>query len=99
VIRRDHPMFRRAWAEPVILCGQNSLHIFCLGIFLAVLSHFLLSEISNGLAAQIIASAGGILVMVGTAYGMSWSKHRARPERERGAAAAAPGSRAIQGGE
>lgn len=91
VIRRDHPAFATAWAEPVILCGQNSLNIFCLGIFLSVLSHFLLSEINNGVPAQIVASVGGILVMFGTAYFMSWSKKRARPGGGRAAAA--------QGGE
>ena len=90
VIRRDHPAFATVWAEPVILCGQNSLNIFCLGIFLSVLSHFLLSEISNGVPAQIIASVGGILVMFGTAYFMSWAKKRARPGREHAA---------TQGGE
>ena len=95
VIRRDHPIFRTAWTEPVILCGQNSLHIFCLGIFLSVLAHFLLSEISNGVTAQIFASVSGIFIMFGTAYFMSWSKQRARPGG--GRVSASPP--AIQGGE
>jgi len=99
VIRRDHPLFRTAWAEPVILCGQNSLHIFCLGIFLSVLAHFLLSEINNGVAAQIIASLSGILVMVGTAYLMSWAKQRARPGGGHISATSPPDRPAIQGGE
>ena len=98
VLRRDHPLFSSAWAEPVILCGQNSLNIFCLGIFLSVLAHFLLSEISSGIPAQVVASAGGLLIMFGSAYFMSWSKRHARPASVRVPAAPPPGA-AIQGGE
>ena len=81
LIRRDHPVFMTGWAEPVILCGQNSLNIFCLGIFLSVLAHFLLLEFNSGIVAQIAASAGGLLVMFGTAYFISWAKRRAHPGR------------------
>lgn len=99
VFRRDHPIFRRTWAEPVIMCGQNSLNIFCLGIFLSVLAHFVLSEFDGGIPAQMITSASGLLIMFGSAYFLSWSKERGRPARERPPAASPPHSTAVQGGE
>lgn len=98
VIRRDHPAFRSIWAEPVILCGQNSLNIFCLGIFMSVLAHFLLSEINSGLIAQVIASLSGLVIMCGSAYYLSWAKRRARPGRERASATTSQNT-AVQGGE
>ena len=42
-------------AAPVILCGQHSLYVFCLGIVLAVLGHFVLSEFYGELPMQLIA--------------------------------------------
>ena len=98
VVPRDHPAFRSIWTEPVIMCGQNSLNIFCLGIFLSVLAHFLLSEINNGALAQVIASLTGLLIMCGSAYYLSWAKRRGRPGRER-ASATTPQNTAVQGGE
>ncbi len=98
VIRRDNRLFRSIWAEPVILCGQHSLNIFCLGIFLSVLSHFVLTEIDSGLLTQIAVSAGGAFVMFGSAYFLSWAKQRRRPAEGRTPAAAPPRT-AAQGGE
>jgi hypothetical protein len=98
IVRRDHPAFRTVWAEPVILCGQHSLNIFCLGIFLSVLAHFVLSEIDSTLLTQVAVSGGGILVMFGSAYFLSWSKQRARPGRER-TTVPRPQGTAAQGGE
>lgn len=98
VVRRDHPAFHKVWAEPVILCGQHSLNIFCLGIFLAVVGHFVLSELDSGLVVQVVISAGGILVMFGSAYFLSWSKQRARPANAR-ASVGSSRPTAVQGGE
>ncbi len=99
LVPRDYRLFSSAWAEPVVLCGQNSLNIFCLGIFLSVAAHFLLTEIDSGILAQVIISAGGVLVMFGTAYFLSWSKRRGRPARERAPAPSPPRSPVVQGGE
>ena len=68
------PMF---W--PAIVCGQHSLEIFCLGVFLAFAAHFLFTEISNSLLMQIIVSLAGIVVMVAVASLISWYR---RVERQ-----------------
>ncbi len=58
----------------LILCGQHSLHVFCAGIFLSFAGHFVLSEVSPGLAAQFAVSITGIALMVGLAALMTWYK-------------------------
>jgi len=50
-----------------ILCGQNSLPIYCLGVLLTLVSHLALLDISEGLTMQIALSVAGVLVMIGVA--------------------------------
>jgi hypothetical protein len=97
VLRRDHPMFRSPYAEPIILCGQHSLNIFCLGIFLSFLGHFILVEVSRALPVHIAVSAAGILIMFGSAYFLAWSKQRRRPGGERAAITRQPPQAAQEG--
>jgi hypothetical protein len=61
--------------RPAILCGQHSLEIFCLGVFLSFVGHFAMVEISDGLAMQVVVSALGIVAMVATAALISWYKN------------------------
>jgi hypothetical protein len=61
----------------LILCGQHSLEIFCLGVFLAFAGHFLLAEISGGAAMHFVVSISGILIMCAVAWVISWYKHSA----------------------
>lgn len=60
--------------RPVIVCGQRSLEVFCVGLLLSFVGHFLLVVISNSILAQILVCMGGIAVMTGVAYYRSWSK-------------------------
>jgi hypothetical protein len=72
---RDWPGLRSPWLKPLILCGQHSLEIFCLGIFLAFAGHFILAEVAGGAALHALISLGGILIMSGVAWVISWYKH------------------------
>lgn len=63
------PIFR-----PAILCGQHSLEIFCLGVFLAFAAHFAMGEISGGVGMQIIVSILGVSLMIAAAWLISWYK-------------------------
>jgi len=99
LLRKDHPLFRSPFAEPVILCGQHSLNIFCLGIFLSFLGHFTLVEISQAIPMHIAVSAAGILTMFGTAYFLTWSKQRRRPAGEGAKITGRSPQTAPQGGE
>jgi hypothetical protein len=60
--------------QPAILCGQHSLEIFCLGVFLAFAGQFIISEWSGGPLVQTAISITGILIMIATASMLSWYK-------------------------
>ena len=77
---RDWPGLKSPWLRPLILCGQHSLEIFCLGVFLAFAGHFVLAEISGGAALHALISICGILIMWGVAWVISWYKHVGRQE-------------------
>lgn len=63
------------WLRPMILCGQHSLEIFCLGVFLAFAGHFILAEVSSGGAGiHFVVSICGIVIMSAAAWVLSWYK-------------------------
>ena len=62
------------WLRPLILCGQHSLEIFCLGVFLAFAGHFMLAEVSGGAGMHFVISVSGIIVMSAAAWLFSWYK-------------------------
>jgi hypothetical protein len=74
-IPMDAAFLRSAWAKPVLLCGQNSLEIFCLGVFLSFSAHFFITEISARLPFQMLVSFSGICIMVAVAAVMTWYKN------------------------
>jgi hypothetical protein len=74
-VPRDWPALKSKWLWPAILCGQHSLEIFCLGVFLAFAAHFVMVEFSRGVHMQVLMSAAGIVIMIGAAALISWYKH------------------------
>jgi hypothetical protein len=73
-VPRDWPYLKSPFFRPAIICGQNSLEIFCLGVFLAFAAHFVLEQYSARVAMQIALSVAGIAIMVAVAALMSWYK-------------------------
>ena len=67
--------------RPLIKCGQQSLEVFCVGVFLAVGAHVALVEVFGAIWMQIVVSVVGITLMTAVAYYRSWSKSadKARP--------------------
>jgi hypothetical protein len=84
---KDWPGLKSAWLKPLILCGQHSLEIFCLGVFLAFAGHFVLAEGGGGAALHALVSLCGILIMWGVAWLISWYKHVADKSAPRKGAA------------
>src|SRR6202035_2634653 len=74
-VPRTWPMLNSWILYPAILCGQHSLEIFCLGVFLAFAGHFAMVEISDGLGMQVLVSLLGIVAMVALAAMISWYKN------------------------
>jgi hypothetical protein len=77
LVPKDWPPLKSRWLRPLILCGQHSLEIFCLGVFLAFAGHFVLAEVSGGAGLHFVISISGILIMCAAAWLISWYKHSA----------------------
>jgi hypothetical protein len=73
-VPRDWNGLKSPILAPAIRCGQHSLEIFCLGVFLAFAAHFILGEVSRGVVMQGAISLLGITIMIATAYLLSWYK-------------------------
>jgi hypothetical protein len=68
------PVFR-----PLIICGQQSLAVFCAGVFLSFAGRLVLITNSGSLVEQILVSISGIVIMTLVAGYVSWSKRQDRP--------------------
>ena len=73
-IPREWPVLKSRWLWPPIVCGQHSLEIFCLGVFLSFAAHFAMVEISGAIWMQLLLSALGILAMIAVAGLLTWYK-------------------------
>jgi hypothetical protein len=95
-VPRDWYWLKSPMLYPAILCGQHSLEVFCLGVFLSFAGHFVMIEVSSGVAMQIALSTAGILIMVAAAGLISW--YKAVEGRRPGPPARPPGA-TLAGGE
>ena len=93
----------RSWAglkspilQPAILCGQHSLEIFCLGVFLAFAGHFAMVELYDGVGMQVLVSVAGIGIMIAAAALIAW--YRKVEGRSSGPKSRPPGP-TLAGGE
>jgi hypothetical protein len=75
-IPKDRPGLRSPVFEPAIKCGEQSLAVFCVGVFLSFIGHFVLIISSGSVMMQILVSACGIAAMTVVAYYISWSKQQ-----------------------
>jgi hypothetical protein len=70
-----HPQARfltGGFAQPFLMCGRHSLHVFCLGILLSIIAHLVLNEYFGGFPLQLLVSAAGVAIMIGIAALMDW---------------------------
>ncbi|HEU0082562.1 MAG TPA: OpgC domain-containing protein [Bradyrhizobium sp.] len=74
LLPKDWPGLKSLWLRPLILCGQHSLEIFCLGVFLAFAGHFVMAETSGGAGMHVVISISGIVIMSAAAWVFSWYK-------------------------
>lgn len=73
-IPADWSGLRSAVLRPLVVCGQRSLEVFCVGIFLSFVGHFVLEMYSDGLAAQGVISVTGLTLMTCVAFYRNWSR-------------------------
>jgi hypothetical protein len=67
-VSRKWKALHTPWLRPVILCGQHSLPIFCLGVFLSFSAHWILTQYTKGVWEQLAVSLLGIVIMIGAAW-------------------------------
>ena len=60
--------------KPLIKCGQQSLEVFAVGIYLSFIGYFILHTTSDGIVAQLLVGTAGLGIMTAVAYYRSWSK-------------------------
>jgi len=75
----DAPILQAAIWRPLIKCGQQSLEVFCVGIYLAFIAYFILKTTSGGIFAELLVGAAGVSIMTAVAYYRSWSKRVEKP--------------------
>jgi hypothetical protein len=75
----DWPGLRWPIFRPLIKCGQQSLEVFCVGVFLSFIAHVVLETVSDSFFAQLLVGAAGLTIMTGVAYYRSWSKQVDKP--------------------
>ncbi len=96
LVPQQWSLLRSRWLWPAVVCGQHSLEIFCLGVFLSFAGHFAMVEINEGLAMQVGVSLLGITLMVAAAAMISWYKKvEGRSPRSR---PGPPGATTLLGG-
>lgn len=74
LVPRNAPSLRLAILRPAVMCGERSLEVFCTGIFLAFVAHFLIELVSASIAFQLLVSIAGIAAMTAVAHYRSWVK-------------------------
>lgn len=74
LLRKDHTMFSSRLARPIVVIGQASLQVFCLGIFLWFVGSVLYVEIGHWIWFQAIVNVGGVALMLAAAVVVSWYK-------------------------
>ena len=81
VARYDSAWLRSPLAAPLILCGRQSLQVFCLGIFLSFAGQTILNQWTNSLFAQFSVTVVGIALMIAAARVLTWYQSVDRPPR------------------
>jgi hypothetical protein len=67
-LHRNWSGLKSIWLRPLVLCGQHSLPLFCIGVFLSFGVHWMLVQYQSFVLNQILLSIGGMAVMTVIAY-------------------------------
>ncbi|MBV8131651.1 MAG: OpgC domain-containing protein [Alphaproteobacteria bacterium] len=78
LISSDTKFLSSSLTKPLIRCGQQSLEVFCFGILLSALGHFLLSEYNSTIVTQLAVNVAGVLALCLTAKMIDWYKSMGR---------------------
>ena len=92
----DAPGLQAAIWKPLVKCGQQSLEVFAVGIYLSFIGYLVLQLTSGGIAAQLLVGMTGISIMTAVAYYRSWSKRVEKHAYSRTSQPHAPADQTLQ---
>ncbi len=72
-LHRDWSGLKSIWLRPLVLCGQHSLPLFCLGVFLSFGAHWVLVQYSNSGLEQVIVAFAGFSIMTAVAGALDFA--------------------------
>jgi hypothetical protein len=67
-LHRDWAGLKSNWLRPLVLCGQHSLPLFCLGVFLSFGAHWILVQWKSAFIEQFAISLAGFAIMTAAAW-------------------------------
>jgi hypothetical protein len=76
---RDWPGLQWRIFRPAILCGQQSLQTFCVGIFLSFAAYFILYETTSAIWMQILVNIVGLTILTLMAWYRNWTARMDKP--------------------
>jgi hypothetical protein len=77
LVPRGAGWLRTVWAAPLIVAGQHSLPVFCVGIFLSFLGR-LMTESDAGFGNQMLVNLGGAASMFTVGAVAAWYSNKGR---------------------
>ena len=86
-MRRDSAILRNPVCKLIILCGQHSLQVFCLGILLSVIGQIVLTSWRGDVPMQLAVDLAGIALMSALAGLLTWYKSSSAAHSEASVAA------------
>ena len=72
-LHRDWKGLKSMWLRPLVLCGQHSLPLFCVGVFLSFGAHWVLVQYSNSGLEQVIVALSGFAIMTAVAGALDFA--------------------------
>ena len=79
LIPADHPGLKWRPLHAVIICGEEWLAVFCVGVFLSFAGHLILITGPNLTVMQVAVSLAGFAAMTAVASYITWSKRQDLP--------------------
>jgi hypothetical protein len=71
-VHQDADLFKTRLAWLVVLCGQNSLEVFCLSILLAVMGNVAFTVLGDGMDIQVLVNIVGIAGLLAFGLLLAW---------------------------
>lgn len=83
LVKSDAPLLTSRYSWPLMVCGRHSLYIFCLGILLSALGHWVIAEFYGDFWPQTFVMLSGMVIMVLAAAFIEWFTKSQNEQRKK----------------